>query len=815
VTPAPDMLTAALAWVTAGCSVVRVRTDGTKRPDGEWKTYQHTPATRDQVTAWFGGGHPGLGLVCGAVSGNLELLEIEGRAVADGTAHRYLCALDDHGLGDLRTRLLTGYIGKSPSGGMHLLYRVDGEVGGNTKLASRPATDRPGMDVLIETRGEGGFVVAAPSHGGVHPTGRPYELVGDSVPGRVVTISADDRDALHAVASLLDETPTPPPMPDPILLERRDPDGGTPPGEDFNARGNWCDILEPAGWSPVRQFADRTYWRRPGKTGGISAVTGGTHGDYLYVWSTSTELPAEHAMSKWRAYATLQHGGDFSAAARDLRHKGYGSPLTVPTRVVRPTLPTLAPPASTVARNGAATTHPAPGAPIEYSYERSDDGNALALIDRWGAAIRYCPERGRWLAWTGTRWQWCPSGGGVVREYVKRCARALPDPDADARRWKQRSLSALGTTATVQQAATDPRIVAPIAELDARAFELNTPAGIVDLTTGRLRPNDPTALHTRITTVGPDPDADPARWSAFLAETFAGLDGLTGYVQRLVGYSVAGVVREHILPFAFGSGANGKGVLLETLRAVLGDYATTAPNGFLMAKAFPSHETEIARLKGARMVICSEVNEGDRFDEARVKQLTGGDSLTARFMRADHFTFAPSHTLWLMGNHQPHATAGGHSFWRRLRIVPFANTVPDDRQVPDLQGILAAEHGPAVLSWVIAGAADYFRAGLGEPESVRAATADYERGQDSVGQFVAEECRLGGGDHVVLQTTVLRRAYERWCQTEDVPAVSQRALGLALRSRFGVGSSRTMAVRYYTGIALSGDVGVGSWMGQT
>lgn len=802
---AGEMLAAALDWYDAGCSVVRVAVDGSKAPLGSWKSYQRQRADRDTVARWFEGGHPGIGVVCGEVSGHLEMFELEGRAVAAGLGERLVEQLRQLGHPDLLTRVAAGYLETSPSGGIHLLYRVEGGVDGNTKLARRPgpvdpATGKSTIEALIETRGEGGFVVVAPSHGPVHPTGQAWRTLAGS-PATIPTITAAERDALHLAARALDQMPAPEPVPDPPPRERRP--GELTPGEDFNQRATWQEILEPHGWTVARQLADRTYWTRPGKTFGISAVTGGDRGDYLYVWSTSTDLPPDEAMSKWRAYTFLNHRGDFSASARQLRARGYGTPAPEPTRPVLTVLPGLAASGGAATENSspdaaAANTTPAPAVTLAHS----DDGNALALVDAYGHLIRYCADRGRWLQWTGKCWEWCPPGGGQVREYAKRIARALPDSTNAERRHKQKSLSALGITHTLAQAATDPRIVVTLAQLDARPYELNTPGGVVDLRTGAIRPADPAALHTRITAVAPDPDADPTRWLTFLADTFSGHPGLADYLQRLVGYSATGVIREHILPFAFGGGANGKGVFLETLRAVLGDYATTAPSGFLMARNYASHETEIARLSGARFVVCSEVNEGDRFDEAKVKMLTGGDTLTARFMRQDHFTFTPTHTLWLMGNHQPTVTAGGYSFWRRLRIIPFTNTVPPDRMVEDLQGILATEHGGAVLAWIVQGAAAYFAEGLNEPESVRAATAEYAHDQDTVSRFVEECCHVGGGHLVTTKISTFREAYEQWCRVGGEQPVSAKALGTALRTRYGVTSGSSGRYRFYRGIAL-------------
>jgi putative DNA primase/helicase len=222
-----------------------------------------------------------------------------------------------------------------------------------------------------------------------------------------------------------------------------------------------------------------------------------------------------------------------------------------------------------------------------------------------------------------------------------------------------------------------------------------------------------------------------------------------------------------------------------------------------MAKTYSGHETEIARLAGARMVVTSEVNEHDRFDEARVKQLTGGDTLAARFMRQDHFTFAPTHKLWLMGNHQPTVSAGGHSFWRRLRIVPFDHTVPEERRVEDLQGILAREHGPAVLAWIVAGARAYLAGGLDTPRTVLAATDEYENDQNTVTRFVEERCHVGGGSQVKIRMSALREAYETWCHAESVTPVTAKSLGMTLRSKFGVTDGKSNGHKLYVGIGLA------------
>jgi putative DNA primase/helicase len=816
-----DILKTALAWHDAGATVLPAALDGSKRPALEWKTYQTTRPDRAQVEVWFAD-HPGLGLLCGQASGNLEMLELEGRAVDQG-AVEHLAELVRHaGLADLWETVTTGgYAEHTPSGGLHLLYRVaDEPVPGNLKLAR----DEAGL-VLAETRGEGGWVVVAPSGGATHPTGQPWTLLYGG-PDTTPTITAAQRHQLHQMVRTLDRTPTREPAPTVPRLAIVRPEGGVSPGDDFEARVDWTDplLLGGAGWRALWTKAGRTYWRRPGKdTPGISATTGGALDgrDRLYVFSSSTDFEQEVPLTKLHVYAVLHHAGDHTAAARALKAQGFGkaSPLAPdPAAVQREMLADLLPDQGgskngtvreatnqrvLAAVDGSAARVLAEPAPAPQQYGPTEDGMARALVAHHGTSLRYCPQRGSWLRWDGHRWGW--DQAEHHRELILTLARALPDDgDREERTFKKRALSAAGVSGIERLARHNGQIVIGLDRLDADPWILNTPGGIIDLRTGQLRPADPAALCTRSTAVPLEPEADPARWLRFLADTFNDPQ-LIAYLQRLVGYSAVGMVGPHVLPFAFGSGGNGKGVFLESVTGVLGDYATTAPVGFLMTHQHASHETEIARLAGARMVVCSEVNEGDRFDEAKVKQLTGGDTITARFMRQDHFTFTPTHQLWLMGNTRPEVRTGGRSFWRRLRLIPFEHEVPAADVVDDLQGVLVRDHGPALLAWLVAGAVAFAAGGLAEPEKVKAATAEYEADQDTMARFVDECCLIGGGQHVQIKAAKVRDAYEKWCYAAGETPVSAKAFGMAMKGRFHVELARTNAARMYVGLSLVTD----------
>jgi len=337
-----DLLDAARDWAAAGFSVVPVAVDGSKSPAVAWKQYQTAAADTHQLEIWFGEEevYDGFGIVCGAVSGHLEMLEAEDRAVADGTLAAFHTALKDNGYGELWERLNQGCLEHSPSGGLHWLFRVDGAARPNTKLARRPATaaelvanSTDKVKVLLETRGEGGFVVVAPSGGRTHPTGKPWvALVGD--PDTVPVITVAERDALYAIAAMFDLMPVPVPEPAPRETWAEGIDranGGNRPGDDYNARASWDDILE--GWTRARTYGSGCVtWVRPGKDprSGISATTGRNDGDNLYVFSSSTPFETERPYSKFGAYTLLHHGGDYAAAAKELRSQGFGAPPPQP-----------------------------------------------------------------------------------------------------------------------------------------------------------------------------------------------------------------------------------------------------------------------------------------------------------------------------------------------------------------------------------------------------------------------------------------------------------------------------------------------------
>ncbi len=815
-------LDAALTLHSAGLCVIPAAADGTKAPaTGMWKRYMTERPTVEALRSWFSDGHPGIGIVTGAVSGGVVALDVEHRAVTEGVFTRYRELAREFGLGDVLSAVMAGYTELTASGGLHLLWRVDDGRGvANMKLASRPSNDqelaaRPGQktQVLIETKSEGGFLVIAPSHGSVHPTGRPWTLHTGGADS-IATLDREVSDALLELARMLDATPghAARGFSQPASGSRSG--GGASPGDAYEASTDWSDILTPHGWVEVYSSGRTRYWRRPGKRVGFSATTGHAEDrDRLYVFSTSTEFDSETPYTKFGAYALLEHGGDHKAAARALKAAGYGESASEPfrhlTAVPAPASGTrFTRPDRSPVTDGTAALAVSELAPVTAldTYSRTDDGNALRLADTHQDEIRYVPERGRWLIWNGHRWAW--DDVGRVPEFARAIARALPDDTKEDAAHKARSLAARNLGAMVQLARTDQRVVAPAARLDAAPRLLNTTGGVVDLETGELTEPDPAQLHTRSTTAAPDPDTPTPRWDSFLADTFGGDREVISYVQRLAGFSASADVGTHVLPFLHGGGSNGKSVFLDVLRELLGDYATTAPHDFLMHSR-SAHETELARLQGMRLVICSEVNQEDRFDEAKMKMLTGGDTITARFMRQDHFTFEPTHHLWLMGNHQPEVKSGGASFWRRLRLIPFTNTVAPEKRVENLARILVGEEGPGILAWIVEGARQYFATGLQDPDKVKVATETYAAEEDHLSRFLEENCRVTDGDLVKLETKRLRGAYESWCAGEGIKPLAASPFGREIKAR-GIASKPSNGKRYYLGLTLLEDSTHGS-----
>jgi putative DNA primase/helicase len=310
---------------------------------------------------------------------------------------------------------------------------------------------------------------------------------------------------------------------------------------------------------------------------------------------------------------------------------------------------------------------------------------------------------GRWHQWTGQRWR----EDGTLRAF--NLIRAL----CKAEGVKLKSMSAI-VSAVHTLARADPLLAAEVEQWDADPWLLNTPGGIVDLKTGDMRKPDPTAYCSKMTAVGPRGDCP--LFKRFIDRIMGGDAALVAFVQRALGYGLTGDTSEQVIFFNYGVGQNGKTVLMSTAAGVLGDYCLATPIETFTEARNDRHPTELARLRGARLVIATETEAGRHWAESRLKELTGGERIPARFMHKDFFEYLLQFKPWISGNHRPRLRSVGVAMRRRVRMIPFLVTIPQEECDPQLADKLKDER-PGILQWMIDGCLEWQERGLAAPES--------------------------------------------------------------------------------------------------
>ncbi len=325
---------------------------------------------------------------------------------------------------------------------------------------------------------------------------------------------------------------------------------------------------------------------------------------------------------------------------------------------------------------------------------------------------------------------------------------------------------------------------------------LGTAEGTVDLRTGNLRAANPADRITNVAGVAPAPVAKYPLWLAFLDQTTGSDTQLIRFLQQWCGYCLTGDTREHSLTFLYGPGGNGKSVCINTLVAILGDYAVTSSMETFTASRFDRHSTDLAMLRGARLVTASETEEGRAWAESRIKQLTGGDPITARFMRQDNFTFRPEFKLMIAGNHAPSLRNVDDAMKRRLIIVPF--TAKPRTTDPLLEAKLRAEHG-RILRWAIEGCLNWHILGLVRPSAVTNATDDYFNDQDLFGQWLDERCDVG--ERCTAPPTKLYKSWSEYARAAGDEAGTMKSFVSELQRR-GFTSGKSNGARIYRGLRL-------------
>jgi putative DNA primase/helicase len=417
----------------------------------------------------------------------------------------------------------------------------------------------------------------------------------------------------------------------------------------------------------------------------------------------------------------------------------------------------------------------------------TDMGNAQRLVSRHGKDLRYCPAWKKWLVWDGKRWR-VDDTGEVIRRAkdtmreLTRAAVEIEDADKRAVAVKRAlaSQSVYKIGAMVQLAQCEPGIPVRPNELDRDPYLLNCLNGTINLKTGKLRPQKREELITKLVPVNYDPKATCPQFGAFLTKVMGGDAQLVGYLQRAAGYSLTGDVGEKALFFLHGDGNNGKTTFLEALRAVMGDYAGQIPIESLMTKHGDGISNDIASLRGLRYVTCSEVEQGRKLAEAKVKQLTGMGMQQGRFLYGEFFQFDPTFKIFMDANHKPEIRGTDRAIWNRIKLVPFTVEIPAaeiDTQLPKkLRSELAG-----ILAWAVRGCLEWQRFGLREPEAIAAATEGYREEMDTVEQFIDDECTQGPSYEVTSK--VLYAAYKTWCSNHDEDPMSQKYFGDSLKQK--------------------------------
>jgi putative DNA primase/helicase len=437
-------------------------------------------------------------------------------------------------------------------------------------------------------------------------------------------------------------------------------------------------------------------------------------------------------------------------------------------------------------------------------YRLDDVGNAQRLVDRHGRDLRYVFPWQRWLVWDGRRWI-ADDTGEVERRAKETLDQLLADAlelDQDARdkivKHVVKSENAQRLRGMVDLARSEAGIAVLPDSFDVDPWLLNCRNGTVDLRTGQLQPHTREHAITKLAPVAFDPRAKAPHWRAFLERVVPDPD-VREWLSRFFGYCLTGITVEQFMAIFLGDGSNGKTTVIKPFQELLGEYAQQAPVETFMERRGDQIPNDIARLRGARLVLASESKESQRLNVAIVKQMTGGDRLTARFMRGEFFEFTPTFKPLLLTNYEPNIVAQDHATWRRMRRVDFDVTIADNERDPDYYEKRLRPELAGILNWAIEGCLAWQADGLIPPAAITQATADYRAQSDPIGRFLDEECTQRAGGTVLKSD--LYTAYEHWCHDNGENPQTSTAVGKRLK-QLGIHEHRTGTARFWVGLDL-------------
>lgn len=801
-------------WRDAGFSTIPILPDGKKRPAIKWAPYiEELPSLEEVSTWWREGSGYGIALAMGPVSMNAEMLELEARACDGESLDKIRAACYDLGVDDLWNDLCqVGYTEASPTGGLHLIYRVSGHpVPGNEKVARRPATTEELLEhpddkvkVLAETRGHGGYVIVAPTPGTCHPSGEGW-IKTSGLYGTVLTITWEQRVQLHAaIAAALDQLPptrlpVPVPAPEAHTLNHFGNDGGRP-GDDFESVP-WDDalLLGGAGWHRgLTSATGETVWTRPGKDprDGFSATTGrDPNRDRLYVFSTATVLPDNEPLTKFHVYALLHHGGDHGAAAKSLRQRGFGDVAT---------------------RSGELQDFTGRASIDEESFTLDAIGAASRLADHVAGNFLWAYEEKCYYHWTGTHWT-PDDTGELPRQWDKLTWGLIQDGDAGVKKWAEtKARTAQMTNFAISHMRTVEGVTVSRREFDNDRGILNVHNGTLDLRSNRFRDHSRSDKITRMFNASFDPTVEAPHWIKFM-ETVLPDPNIRDYVKRACGYSLLGDADQRALFLVWGPSGTGKSQFLETLRHVFADYGATASLSTFIPSQGKGPSPDVHKLRGRRFVSTSETADGVRFDEEMIKRLTGRDVMSTRSLYQMEQEWTPECSIWIATNHKPRFASDDNAIWRRSKLLPFLTEFGEggQQEIPDYARRFLFAESTGILNWMLEGLHGYLANGLMEPIEVREQVAIHRREVDMVAMFLdemIEDGRLTLGEEYTVVSRSLYQLYLDWSHRGyEKPFARRRFTERVLRYDPVIKRSHSKNDRTIRGLGIGGTI-MGQWM---
>jgi putative DNA primase/helicase len=438
-------------------------------------------------------------------------------------------------------------------------------------------------------------------------------------------------------------------------------------------------------------------------------------------------------------------------------------------------------------------------------------GNAERIVHLCGTDLRHCWSWGRWLIWDGKRWRQDLDGGiyRKAKETIRTMygdASHMADDDARKKWTKFCAGSENGQRVSTMISLARSQLSCLNEDLDAHKMLLTVPNGVLDLKTGAMRTFRREDLLTKMTAVSYGKNARCPKWLAFLDLVFNGDVEIIRFLQRAVGYSLTGSVGEKCIFILWGSGDNGKSTFINVLTRLFGEFAGHINSDTLMTKRNSDDKrNDLAALVGLRFVSCSEGEEGARLNESLIKDMTGGDPITCRFLRAEFFTYFPAFKVWFSTNHRPVIRGTDPAVWKRVMLLPFSVNIPAALLLQKKPLILSYENElyeelPGILAWAVEGCLDWQKKGLNPPEQLITAKKDYREQMDIVGRFIEDACTVTESARCLFAE--LYAAYKDWCELNEEKPMSSKGFARRLDERGLNGTSGRAHVKVRLGITL-------------